>query len=99
MKILWLSHLLPYPPKGGVQQRSYNLLREVASQHEVWLLAFNQVSLLPKLEQIEEARHELKKICKGVEVVSIPSDASRWRWLWLVGPQLVYVRPIHLELA
>ena len=34
--------------KGGVQQRSYNLLREVASQHEVWLLAFNQLSLLPK---------------------------------------------------
>ncbi|MEK6641783.1 MAG: glycosyltransferase family 4 protein [Nitrospirota bacterium] len=97
MKILWLSHLLPYPPKGGVQQRSYNLLREVASQHEVWLLAFNQVSLLPKLEQIEEARHELKKICKGVEVVNIPSDASRWRWLWLVVHSLFTLAPYTLN--
>ncbi len=97
MKILWLSHLLPYPPKGGVQQRSYNLLCEVARQHEVWLLAFNQVALLQKLEQIEEARHELKKICKGVEVITIPSDASRWRWLWLVFHSLFTLAPYTLN--
>lgn len=97
MKILWLSHLLPYPPKGGVQQRSYNLLCEVARQHEVWLLAFNQVSLLQKLEQIEAARHELEKICKGVKVISIPSDASQWRWIWLVARSLFTLAPYTLN--
>jgi glycosyltransferase involved in cell wall biosynthesis len=46
MKILWLSHLVPYPPKGGVLIRSFNLLREVSRHHEVDLLAFNQTGLM-----------------------------------------------------
>ena len=46
MNILWISHLIPYPPKGGVLQRSYNLIKEVAKHHNVHLLAFNQRALL-----------------------------------------------------
>ena len=37
MKILWLSHILPYPPKGGVMQRSYNLIKAIAKENEVYL--------------------------------------------------------------
>lgn len=39
MKLLWLSHFLPYPPKGGAPQRSYHLLRQAAASHEVHLAA------------------------------------------------------------
>jgi glycosyltransferase involved in cell wall biosynthesis len=40
MKILWLSHFLPYPATGhGALQRSHNLLREAARRHEVHLVA------------------------------------------------------------
>ena len=49
MKVLWLSHLIPYPPKGGVLQRSHHLVCEVAKYHEVDLLAFNQSALLRPL--------------------------------------------------
>jgi len=28
-KVLWLSHFAPYPPKGGAEQRSYNMLAEL----------------------------------------------------------------------
>lgn len=40
MKVLWLSHFLPYRPTGhGALQRSHNLLVEAARRHEVHLVA------------------------------------------------------------
>lgn len=41
-RILWLSHLVPYPPKGGALIRSHGLLRSVGSHHTVDLLALDQ---------------------------------------------------------
>ena len=55
MKVLWLSHLVPYPPKGGVLQRSHHLVRELARYHEVDLLAFNQKALMKPLFPSVEA--------------------------------------------
>ena len=83
MKILWLSHLVPYPPKGGVLQRSYNLLREVARYHEVHLLSFVQKDLInahfSSLEEgLKESNDALSEFCAYVEFVSIPCDGSRW---------------------
>ena len=49
MRILWLSHLIPYPPKGGVLQRAHHLLKGVAQHHEVDLLAFNQLDVMRSL--------------------------------------------------
>jgi polysaccharide biosynthesis protein PslH len=74
MRILWLSHLLPYPPKGGVQQRSYNLLREVSTRHEVVFLGFNQAAHLRTGAQIEEGIHALQAFCKVFKVLPIPCD-------------------------
>jgi len=81
MKILWLSHLIPYPPKGGVLQRSYNLIRELSKYHEVSLLAFNQSALLGSMFPSvsvgkEEAKKQLLAFCKDVEFVDIPSESS-----------------------
>lgn len=45
LKILWLSHLIPYPPKSGVLMRSYHLIHELAKHHDVDLFAFNQSRL------------------------------------------------------
>lgn len=79
MRILWLSHLVPFPPKGGVLQRSYNLLREVAKYHEVDLLAFHQPNLMRPLvsdldEGINESKRVLGRICEKVEFVNIVSE-------------------------
>ncbi len=83
MKILWLSHLIPYPPKGGVLQRSYNLVRELSRYHEVDLLAFNQRGLTgPLFESVEtgvqEATLALNHICRKVAFFDIASDNSPW---------------------
>lgn len=83
MKILWLSHFLPYPPKGGALQRSHNLLRQAAIRHEVHLVSLNQGKNLPTPEAVREAIVFLKNICKRVEVFPIPSDSARWRWVMM----------------
>lgn len=79
MKILWLSHLVPYPPKGGVLQRSYNLLREVSRDHEVYLLAFVQSELIQRMfpdlaRGKEEALAALQSFCSRVQFIPIPSE-------------------------
>lgn len=83
MKILWLSHLIPYPPKGGVLQRSYNLLRETAKRHDVHLVAFVQRDLLRRAfvdvdSGLDESHKALTAFCRDVRFVDIPSEKALW---------------------
>jgi glycosyltransferase involved in cell wall biosynthesis len=101
MKILWLSHLIPYPPKGGVLQRSYNLIKELAKYHEIDLLAFNQLSLINSFynsteEGLNEAKSVLEKICKQVLFFEIPIDNYRWGKYVLALKSLVY-KPYNIN--
>lgn len=79
MKMLWLSHLIPYPPKAGVLLRSYNLLHELSKYHEVDLLSFIQRdfmdSFFPSYSSgIEESMNVLSSFCGKVKFVPIPCD-------------------------
>jgi len=81
MKILWLSHLVPYPPKGGVLQRSYYLLKEVARHHDVHLLAFNQKDLMKlfydtQSSGLKDTQKQLESFCDSVEFANIPCDTN-----------------------
>ena len=83
MNILWLSHLVPYPPKGGVLQRSYNLLKEVSKYHDVVLVGFVQSDLVramfPTVESgLKEASRYLQQICSEVRFVQIPCERTRY---------------------
>ncbi|MDT8069756.1 MAG: glycosyltransferase family 4 protein [Terriglobia bacterium] len=80
MKILWLSHFVPYPPKGGNLQRSYNLLRELSREHEVTLVAFNMENHPP--DRLAAYKEQLRKFCREVAFWQLP---VRWRGLrwWL----------------
>lgn len=80
MKILWLSHLVPYPPKGGVSQRSYNMVKEIGKYHEITLIAFNQASSLksslPEVaDPVQHSKNMLLKFVKTVEVLDIPEQS------------------------
>lgn len=95
MKILWLSHLIPYPPKGGVLQRSYNLLKEISRYHEVDLLAFNQKALIGPLFEsvpagVEEARSALSVLCRRMRFFEIASDSSTYGAYMLALKSLLY---------
>ncbi len=79
MKVLWLSHLIPYPPKGGVLQRTYNMVREVSRYHDVTLICFNQERLLeqslPETEApLEHAISELEVYLKDIKVFPVPEE-------------------------
>ncbi len=77
MRILWLSHHIPYPPKSGVLQRSYNLIKEVAKEVDIYLLSIAQnKQLLSMGTDLEEARRALEKICYKVEFIS-PAENNK----------------------
>jgi glycosyltransferase involved in cell wall biosynthesis len=76
MRILWVSHIIPYPPKSGVHLRSYNLLRAVAMENEVDLVAFVQEPWLKifyasREEAIEDCERHLRQFCKSVRFLPI----------------------------
>jgi len=78
MRLLWASHIIPYPPKSGVHLRSYNLLRGLAARHDVDLLAFIQDSWLDvfypsRRDGLEECAQELGKLCRSVRFLPIES--------------------------
>lgn len=73
---------MPYPPKGGVLQRSFYLLRELSKNHEIDLLAFNQKDLIGPLyagdinRGLNEAYRELSKFCNDVRFFDIECDSK-----------------------
>lgn len=101
VKILWLSHLVPYPPKGGVLQRSYNLVRELAKYHDVDLLAFNQKPMMlthyPDIETgLADARKHLAEFCGRIEVLQLPVDKSRYG-RHLIALKSLFTRPYNIN--
>jgi len=101
VKILWLSHLVPYPPKGGVLQRSYNLVRELAKYHEVDLLAFNQKPMMllhyPDIATgLADARAHLGEFCRRIEVLELPVDKSPYGRHWIALKSL-FTRPYNIN--
>jgi polysaccharide biosynthesis protein PslH len=102
MRILWASHIIPYPPKSGVHLRSYNLLRGVSERHDVDLIAFIQEPWLDvfypdRQEGLDECARELGKLCRSVQFLPIeslqrPGGKLRTALEGLVGPSCYTVR-------
>lgn len=76
MHILWLSHFVPFPPKGGCFQRSYNLLRQLSARHSVHLVALKHKDSTHPEEETRHARTELLRFCAAVDVIDISSATS-----------------------
>lgn len=93
MRMIWLGHFVPYPPRGGNLQRSHHLLRLAAERNEVHLVALTQRALLPTSEQMEEATEALRPWVASMTVHSIPADRSRLAWYGLVGRAFLNSRP------
>ena len=75
MRIVWLSHLVPYPPAGGALQRAFYLLRHAAREHDVHLLALHQPRLLPA-SALAHSIDVLADLCASVEVFPLPAERS-----------------------
>lgn len=84
MNILWVSHLLPFPPVGGVRIRSYNLLKEVAKYNEIYFVGLFQKGQQKNQKEVDEAVHALKKFCKSVTVFPFESWRNKFGWYILI---------------
>lgn len=78
MKLLWLSHFIPFPPRGGAFQRSFNLIRHTAAKYETHLFALNMQG--ETKERAEQYADELRKFCAEVEVWEPPYPWKGARW-------------------
>ena len=93
MNILWLSHFVPFPAKGGPLIRSYNLLKSVSNEHKVHLMCLVQPRLIrayyPSIQTgLDDARKHFNEQL-GIEEISffeLPSEKSiahrTWCILW-----------------
>lgn len=77
-RLIWLSHFIPFPPRGGAHQRSYNLLREASKQHEITLVAFNRPVV--DREHLRTYAQELDRFCRHVEFWELPFPWKGVRW-------------------
>lgn len=83
MKVLWLAHAIPYPPRAGFLLRSYNLLRELSRRQQIDLVAFVQEQWLTTTfptvrEGLDTSRRALGEYCSSITF--LPIDSLRHRW-------------------
>ena len=78
MKILFLCHRMPYPPKRGGKIRPFNMLRHLARSHEV------TVATLVRSTQEEADAEQLRSYCDELYVGRL-SPVSAWARFVLYG--------------
>ncbi len=78
MRVLWLSHFIPFPPRGGNVQRSFNLLRQASRFSEVSLVALNLQGEPPEL--VAEHKKALENYCADVDIWDLPYPWKGMRW-------------------
>jgi hypothetical protein len=74
MKILFLCHRLPYPPKRGGKIRPFNMIRHLARNHEVTV-----ATLARSTGELAEGR-ELGRYCHELHVARISAYAGWGRF-------------------
>ncbi len=96
MNILMICHFVPYPPHGGSLQRTFNVLREIAKDNKVHLLALNQKALLQDKDSVDAAVKVLSGYCESIKVFDIPAEKSELKWNFLLLSNLLSTSPYSL---
>jgi polysaccharide biosynthesis protein PslH len=91
MRILMIINHIPYPPFSGASIRIYNLLKRLANEHEVWIVAFTH----NENQDAQNIAH-LRTYCAGVEAVAAPNLGALDR-PWQALEYLFKGRPIELR--
>lgn len=78
-KLLFLSHTLPFPPDGGVNIRTYNILRLLSEEFDITALCFYRRATHPSPERLAAAIGRLQELA-DVEAFPIEQEYSRPRF-------------------
>jgi glycosyltransferase involved in cell wall biosynthesis len=98
LRILWLSHFVPYPPKGGNLQRSYNLIAQLGRRHEVHLLAIRPKPPATPEADTPTAAPALRAHCASVELIDHTAATSTGTMARLAGGGLLTATPLTVSL-
>lgn len=71
MKILFLTPQLPYPPHQGTTLRNFNIVKQLASRHEIHLLSFGTPD--------ELSHSPLREYCARIEIIPPPTRTTGQR--------------------
>ncbi len=77
LRILFVCPYIPYPPSHGGAVRMYNLLKQLAKSHQVYLLSF-----VENEEEFNGLSH-LKEFCQEVRLILRRESWRRDNVLWL----------------
>ena len=82
-RILFVSHCLPFPPHSGVTNRTYNILRQLAKEFDVHVVAFSRRNHQPDAAARASAIAGLQRIPVTVAAaIPIGAEWSGGRRLW-----------------
>jgi polysaccharide biosynthesis protein PslH len=91
MRILMIINHIPYPPSSGASIRIYNLLKRLACEHEIWIVAFTRDE-----KQDAQSIAHLRTFCAGVESVVVPNLGALER-PWQALEYFFKGRPMELR--
>ena len=82
MKILFLSHRIPYPPNKGDKLRAFHIIKHLAQKHQITLLSF--------LDNPHEAEHVhgLEEYCSSISALQRPPWRSCLQTISYLGKNL-----------
>ena len=95
MRILFLTSRLPYPPNRGDRLRVFNFIRQLANQHEIYLISF--------IDNDEKYQHLniLEDYCQQIHTVLMPPLRSILNVginFWRSEPlQSLYYRSLRMQ--
>lgn len=82
MKILFLTHRVPYPPNKGDKLRAFNILKYLSKNYSISLLC-----LADNAEDLNYG-NELRKYCKSVNIIPINKFWAKMRSLFCLFSKL-----------
>lgn len=91
-ELLFLCQTLPFPPDGGVNIRSYHLIRLLAKEYRVTAICFYRRAARPSEASVAAGLAGLGALAQ-VEAFPIPQEYNRVRWAWDHLRSLITGRP------
>ena len=101
-RLLFLSQTLPFPPDGGVNLRTFNILRQLAKSFQVTALCFFRKGHRMTRNDVEASVVGLSQYAE-VFAFEIPQEHRRWRLTYdharSVITRRAYTHYLHDSLA